>query len=37
MTPHDAYSITIHVHTMTIPDIIHEQKELNTIIKLIGH
>ena len=26
-TPHDAYSITIHVRTMTIADIIHEKKE----------
>ena len=27
MKPHGAYSITIHVHTMTILDISHKQKE----------
>ena len=27
MTPHDAYSITIHVRTVTLSDISHEQKE----------
>ena len=26
-TPHDAYSITTHVLTMTISDTIHKQKE----------
>ena len=26
MTPHDNYSITIHVRTMTISEISHEQK-----------
>ena len=27
MPSHDAYSIPIHVHTMTLADISHEQKE----------
>ena len=27
MMPYDAYSMTIHVCTMTIVDIIHEKKE----------
>ena len=27
MMPPDAYSITTHVHTVTISDISHEQKE----------
>ena len=27
MTPHDAYSITIHVLTATLAEISHEQKE----------
>ena len=27
MTPHDAYSITIHVRTMTLSDISHKQND----------
>ena len=27
MTPHDTYSIPIHVHTMNLTDINHKQKE----------
>ena len=27
MTPHDIYSITIHIGTMAIADISHKQKE----------
>ena len=27
MTPHDAYSSTIQVHTMNLADISHEQKD----------
>ena len=27
MTPHDAYSITIHVRTLTLEEISHEQKQ----------
>ena len=27
MTPHDAYSITIHVRTMSISEISHDKKE----------
>ena len=27
ITPHDAYSITIHVRTVTLADISHEQKK----------
>ena len=26
MTPHDTYSITIHVRTLTLAEISHEQK-----------
>ena len=29
LTPHDAYSITIHVRTMTLADISHEKKQYN--------
>ena len=28
LTPHDDYSITIHIRVLTISDIIHEKKEL---------
>ena len=27
MTPHDDYSITVHVHTVTLTDISHEKQE----------
>ena len=33
MIPHDAYSITIHVCTMTKYDISHEQKEKIPVIE----
>ena len=36
MTPHDAYSITIHVRTVTLVNISHEQKEKNLVIKQTG-
>ena len=37
MTPHDTYIITIHVYTMTLVDISHEQKDLNPVIEQTGH
>ena len=36
MTPHDAYSITIHVRKATLAESSHKQKELNFGIKHTG-
>ena len=33
MTPHDAYSVTVNVCTVTLVDISNEQKDYNTVIK----
>ena len=33
MMPHDACIITIQVHTVTLADISHKQKELNPVIE----
>ena len=34
MTPHDAYSITIHIRTMNLANIIHEKSSKIAIIQL---